>query len=278
MKRLFSGDSSVFSRDGITKLLCSQDNMLVELQDTKTAVLTSSCTIFKTPEPTIVAEIVTTVPSIMTTTSTTRRRLLGPSRSVGRLLTLCGISGTWTTSFLPGENHVEHTFVARMPLSILWFLVRSKIKLRIRVRTSPNLPLSITASFAVARVVSRNHPFMLACRQDDVAQFEVMLRAGIGRVSDIDDRGWNPLAVSWRERYRTRNHLLKESQLAIAFGNQSIIRKLLEFGVDLEAPIDDEQKTPLTWAVWHRQTDVVRQLLAAGASADTMDKDGWDPA
>lgn len=119
---------------------------------------------------------------------------------------------------------------------------------------------------------------MLACRQDDVAQFEVLLRAGIGRVSDIDDRGWNPLAVSWRERYRTRNHLLKESQLAIAFGNQSIIRKLLEFGVDLEAPIDDEQKTPLTWAVWHRQTDVVRQLLAAGASADTMDKDGWDPA
>lgn len=117
---------------------------------------------------------------------------------------------------------------------------------------------------------------MLACREDDVAQFEIMLRAGIGRVSDIDDRGWSPLAVSWRKRCGTRNHQLKQSQLAIACGNQSIIRKLLEFGVDLEAPIDDEQKTPLTWAVWYQRTDVVRQLLAAGASADTMDKDGWD--
>lgn len=170
--------------------------MLVEIQDTKMAVLTSSYTVFQTPEPAIIAS----VPSITTTTSTTCRRLLGPSRSVERLLTLCGISGTWTTSFLLGETHVEYTFVARIPLSMLWFFVRSTIKLRVRVRTSINLPLSIKADVAVVRVVSRNHPFMLACRQDDVAQFEIMLRAGTGRVSDIDDRGWSPLAVSWRKR------------------------------------------------------------------------------
>lgn len=51
---------------------------------------------------------------------------------------------------------------------------------------------------AFARVLPSNHPFMSACRRGDVIDVRHMLQNGEGRVSDLDERRWTPLAVSQR--------------------------------------------------------------------------------
>lgn len=178
----------------MAELLCNSKHMLLELRNIST-VSTSSSTIHQTTEPVVVAELIPSGP-VVKAADGNRRRMLGLARSVSGLLALVGISGTCITTFQPGDTYVEHTIVARLPLAMVWFLARSNIKARIQMRVSPNSPLRLTGTFSIARVVSRRHPFILACQQNDVAQFEVMLRSGMGRVTDIDDRGWSPLAVS----------------------------------------------------------------------------------
>ena len=52
--------------------------------------------------------------------------------------------------------------------------------------------------------------------------------------------------------------------------------ELLDNGADVNGTIGLLQSTPLQWAVWHKQVDVVRLLLNRGASQDHMNMLGWN--
>jgi hypothetical protein len=50
--------------------------------------------------------------------------------------------------------------------------------------------------FAVARVVEKYHPFMMACRNGDPESVKFMLRTGEGRPTDVAADGTTPMFVS----------------------------------------------------------------------------------
>lgn len=55
-----------------------------------------------------------------------------------------------------------------------------------------------------------------------------------------------------------------------------VVEELLDNGADLERTFGLIQSTPLQWAVWHQQLDVVRLLLRRGASQDHINTIGWN--
>lgn len=60
-------------------------------------------------------------------------------------------------------------------------------------------------------------------------------------------------------------------------GNTDIIKLLLENGADIEAK-DNNGRTPLLWAVIKRRNeDTIKLLLGNGADVTTKDNDGWTP-
>lgn len=66
------------------------------------------------------------------------------------------------------------------------------------VRTSPQLPMAIrlrNTRFDISRVVNQNDRYMMACRGDNASDVKDFLRLGIGRITDVDDRGWSGFVV-----------------------------------------------------------------------------------
>ena len=56
--------------------------------------------------------------------------------------------------------------------------------------------------------------------------------------------------------------------MAVEYGNTQVIEQLLAAGANLEAGDKVAGWTPLTYAAWHGQTAAARQLIAAGASLE----------
>jgi ankyrin repeat protein len=64
--------------------------------------------------------------------------------------------------------------------------------------------------------------------------------------------------------------------LAIEFGHVEMAKLLLASGARVDAP-DSRRWTPLHYAAFHYQSDIVEALLAGGASADAKTQDGNTP-
>lgn len=100
-----------------------------------------------------------------------------------------------------------------------------------------------------------NVPLMRAVvtnKNDDDGCVRVLLNAGADpRV--MDQRFSTPLGVS------------------TAFGRKNLIQSFLDFGVDVDDPIDERGSTSLMWSVEIENDEVTKLLLAAGADPSTAD-------
>lgn len=65
-------------------------------------------------------------------------------------------------------------------------------------------------------------------------------------------------------------------QFAIQRGNTDVLNELLDAGADVDSTFGVLQTSPLQWAVWCKQLDIVRLLFHREASQDHINILGWD--
>ena len=117
--------------------------------------------------------------------------------SLNNAWALIGIYGD-TISTLQG-SHTDNFISVQVDMPLLRLLGRYMFVLSVTVETFPLDPWRFNfmgRGCAFARVVPTSDPFMVACRRGDFRDVCKMLENGVGRVSDMDERRWTPLAVS----------------------------------------------------------------------------------
>ena len=126
------------------------------------------------------------------------RRLDPEPWTFGSNWAVFGVKG----GFVPTTQGAHKDYFLAMQVSIpLSQIFRpSAFILSLSVRTFPLCPsrfeLLHGSSYAVARVVPQDDPFMVACDRGDLISVRTMLQNGEGRPTDVIDRNWTPLAVS----------------------------------------------------------------------------------
>lgn len=141
--------------------------------------------------------------STITTTTTSnpkarpQRRLKSIPWSFHQGWKVVGVTGAYAATAQPGRTY--HTVSLHVAIPLARILGRHVFDMSITLQTFPMDPWMFKFNgrgCALARVLTSSHPFMLACRRGDVVDVRGMLHSGEGRVSDLDERSWTPLAVS----------------------------------------------------------------------------------
>ncbi|KAK0831402.1 hypothetical protein LTR73_002784 [Friedmanniomyces endolithicus] len=184
-----------------------------------------------------------------------RRRLKSPPAAFAIL----GFEWQWTASARGDANGIDLSISVTSPLA--YVVGGQALMLHLSLQTLPGRQWGYGldgSTCAAVRIVSSNQPFMAACRRGDVVDASRMLASGEGRISDIDERKWTPLAE------------------AIANGRTNVIALLLDHNADVNGFIGQKQTLPLQWAVWQKQLESTRLLIARGASQDHINGLGWN--
>ncbi|KAF2716492.1 ankyrin [Polychaeton citri CBS 116435] len=156
--------------------------------------------------------------------------------------------------------HSDYHIALSASIPFLNVLGHYMLMVTMSIRTFPlyTFRACVESSLSVARVISKDSPFFTACTNGDVLAVRKMLVSGQGRLSDVDEDNWTPLAH------------------AIAGGQDEIVNELIDAEVDVNASFGLRQTSPLQWALWQKQYDVVRTLLNRGASQDHVNLFGWN--
>ena len=102
---------------------------------------------------------------------------------------------------MPTTQGAHQDYFLAMQLSIPLSQIISPYAfiMSLSVRTFPLCPSKFNihgSSFALARIVPEDDPFMVACDEGNLIEVRTMLQKGQGRPTDMIDRNWSPLAVS----------------------------------------------------------------------------------
>jgi hypothetical protein len=126
------------------------------------------------------------------------RKFEAISWEASKFLQSWGIDGTVLKSVQGQSTDYDFGFHAQLPLA--WLLgchvLRGQLSIRKSSLISNTFTLRHPSYFTVARVLDWSHPFLEACRSNDVSTVRTMLRSGEGRPTDVDSIGNNCLGVS----------------------------------------------------------------------------------
>jgi hypothetical protein len=121
----------------------------------------------------------------------------------GKTLESWGLRGALITTRQGHYTDCSFNFSALLPLPRI--LGSYAITGCLSFRSTPLCRSAFTfrhpSYFAVARVVDKNHPFMLACSDGDIKTVRFMLRTGDGRPTDMTAEGETPMLVSQRDKH-----------------------------------------------------------------------------
>jgi hypothetical protein len=110
-----------------------------------------------------------------------------------------GLHGMIVKSNQGQSTDYDLGFEINLPLA--WFFgshaLRGQLSLRKSSLVSKTLTLRHPSYLTVARVYDRSHPFLEACRTNEIAAVRTMLRSGEGRPTDTVLHGMTCLGVSY---------------------------------------------------------------------------------
>jgi hypothetical protein len=118
--------------------------------------------------------------------------------TTGKVWENLGVRGAIITTQKGYHTDYNITFSISLPLARILgsYALIGCLSLRSTPLCRNYLTFRHPSYFAVARVVDRYHPFMLACQNGDLKTVRFMLRSGEGRPTDRDVVGFTPLYVS----------------------------------------------------------------------------------
>lgn len=190
-----------------------------------------------------------------------------------------GISAVLITSSKDRCTDRDLSFRVTLPLN--WLFGNYALTGSLSWRTFPlcrnQFSFRHPSYFALARVVSDDHPFIVACFDGDLDTVRFMLRSGEGRPTDVTARGKSPMWVSELRAKPDFMIWLIRTQYAIAAGQVGVAAELLDSGLDVDSNTDSSSDTGLTIAGTKGQINVVRLLLDRGASQDRLNSLGASP-
>ena len=112
--------------------------------------------------------------------------------------------------------HTDCFLAMQLALPLVRIVGRYAFVMSISVRTFPLCRAKFRflngSTFALSRILPSDDPFMVACDKGNLIAIRTMLEKGEGRVSDITDRNWTPLAVSPPQHVvSTKSYLMNQS-------------------------------------------------------------------
>ena len=131
-------------------------------------------------------------------TLASKSTLVISSRTTGKGWEDLGVRGAIITTQEGYHTDYNITFSISLPLAQILgsYALTGCLSLRSTPLCRNYLTFRHPSYFAVARVVDRHHPFMLACQNGDLKTVRFMLRSGEGRPTDRDVVVFTPLYVS----------------------------------------------------------------------------------
>ncbi|MBT3219100.1 MAG: hypothetical protein HN348_08420 [Proteobacteria bacterium] len=155
------------------------------------------------------------------------------------------------------------------------------------------VPLLIKVGAAVDLVDDEgSRPLHLACKNEDAGTATVTaLLDGGAQINSADGDGQSPLQLTFWLMYRNNELQAQKASLllergaspagvfesAARLGNVAVVGQLLALEVNDSQTPDEWGKTPLHWAAYDGNTDVVALLVKAGFGLDIVDEDGSTP-
>lgn len=133
---------------------------------------------------------------------TARRSLMKSPWQLNNSWAPWGLRGSLITTKIGPYTDYDVSFSISLPLARILgsYALTGCLSLRSVPLCRSALTFRHPSYFAVARVVDKTHPFMLACRNGDIEAVRLMLRSGEGRPTDITAKGSTPMFVSQRVR------------------------------------------------------------------------------
>jgi hypothetical protein len=126
------------------------------------------------------------------------RKFDAKSWEAGKLLQSWGIRGAVVKSSTQGgSTDYDFGFNTRLPLAWLFgsYALRGQLSLGKNSLVPNTFTLRHPSYFTVARVLDELHPFLAACRSNDITVVRTMLSNGEGRPTDMDAKGHTCLWV-----------------------------------------------------------------------------------
>jgi hypothetical protein len=127
-----------------------------------------------------------------------RRKFEAISWEASKSLQAWGIAGSVVKSTQGQSTNYDFGFHTHLPLAWLFgsYALRGQLSIWKSSSVSNTFTLRHPSYFTVARILDSSHPFLAACRCNDVAAVRTMLRNGEGRPTDMDSDGKTCLMVS----------------------------------------------------------------------------------
>jgi hypothetical protein len=127
-----------------------------------------------------------------------RRKFEAISWKASVMLQSWGIDGTVVKSTQGRSTDYDFGFHTHLPLAWLFgsYALRGQLSIRKSSLVSNTFTLRHPSYFTVARILDDSHPFLEACRSNDVAAVRTMLSTGEGRPTDMTSKGGTCLVVS----------------------------------------------------------------------------------
>jgi hypothetical protein len=121
------------------------------------------------------------------------------SWKASKILQSWGLNASAVKSSTKGEStDYDLGFEIHLPLAWLFgsYALRGQLSIRKSSLVSNTFTLRHPSYFTVARILDDSHPFLEACRSNDVAAVRTMLSSGEGRPTDMNAAGNTCLWVS----------------------------------------------------------------------------------
>lgn len=126
-----------------------------------------------------------------------QRRLQSEPWSLHSRWAQLGIDSTFIAT--TQNNFRDYLWAMKIHIPLSRIVGPFMLVMSVSVRTFPLCPGQFKflpgSSLAMARNVSNDHPFVLACDEGDLLTVRTMLQNGQGRTSDVVEANWTPLSV-----------------------------------------------------------------------------------
>jgi hypothetical protein len=126
------------------------------------------------------------------------RRFEGKVWEASKIAQSWGLHGEVLKSSTKGEyTDYDLDFQLYLPLAWLFgsYALRGQLSIRKTSLVSNSFTLRHPSYFTVARILDWSHPFLAACRSNDITVVRTMLSNGEGRPTDMDAKGHTCLWV-----------------------------------------------------------------------------------
>jgi hypothetical protein len=126
------------------------------------------------------------------------RKFEAISWEASKTLQSWGIANSVVKSTQEQSTNYDFGFHTHLPLAWLFgsYALRGQLSIQKSSLVSNTFTLRHPSDFSIARILDWSHPFIKACRSDDVTAVRTMLHNGEGRPTDVGPDGWTCLGVS----------------------------------------------------------------------------------